>query len=209
MAPLPSQAASPAPRLQFDRAAYTEAPSSLLHCGYCGRGIDELRYEIFGQPACDICTRQAQTQIPADCARVFARACGYGVIAALGSGLMLLGLMAAIPGMLHVGGEFFAAWGVGWSIARAIRVGGRGALGRKYQAVGTVLAYAAMVIPMQAFLSGFAGPWWLYPVMLLRPVAFLFTDLKSMGAVMVFAASIAMTWAWRGLKGSPSPIHQL
>ena len=200
----------PAPRLRFDRAAYGDNPTSLLHCGFCGRGIDALQFEILGRPACDICTRQAQSKLPADNLRVLTRAVGFGLVAALGSGLLLAAALEFIPHMLAAGGEFLAAWGVGWGIAKAIRTGARGARGRKYQVAGCLLAYAAMTYSVLGVVLGVQqDPWWTYPFRLLQPIGFLFTDLRPIGSAVIFAASIAMTWTWRSLQGPTNAIRKV
>ncbi len=115
-------------------------------------------------------------------------------------------VLGALPGAVA---RSWAAYGgalaLGWAISRAMRIASGGVGGRRYQVTAALLTYAATVYPLQFFLLGTEGhPWWTYPLLLLRPIAFLFLGLAPIGTWQLLAAFVGMRLAWQMTRGLPA-----
>lgn len=95
-------------------------------------------------------------------------------------------------------------------LGRAVRAICPNVHGRRFQVIGSLLGYAAVVYPMElALRSAQHLPWWVYPFLTLRPVGLLVGGSWELGAWQLFTASFAVRFAWSMLRGARSPVRRV
>ncbi len=122
---------------QFSTAEY--AGSAPDHCSFCKQMIADQYYRVNGAMACGSCADRAQRELPAESPATYARACLFGVVAAI-AGLILYAAVGIITGWI-IG---FVSLAVGYLVGKAMMKGSNGMGGRRYQITAVVLTYAAV-----------------------------------------------------------------
>jgi hypothetical protein len=126
---------------QFSTAEYIPPPS-IQRCHFCSTPLTHQYYRVRGQTACANCAAAAREGSPA------------GQFSAAFTRALLLGIAAAIVGTvayaaftitthLYVG---YVALGVGYLVARAMKLGSGGLGGRPYQIAAVILTYLAIAL---------------------------------------------------------------
>jgi hypothetical protein len=140
MSDTPSASGSPAGDLQFDRVEYT-APRPTATCKGCGQGLQNVYYEINGQPFCQGCREQIQGTLSggSSIGRFF-RATLYGSLAGLAGAVVYYAVREA------TNSEFgLISIVVGLMIGKAVKKGSNGRGGWFYQGLAMFLTYTAIV----------------------------------------------------------------
>jgi hypothetical protein len=123
---------------QFSTAEYAHVPGT-ERCRICNNLIGGDYYRVNGQMACPQCASEAQTGQPRDSHSAFTR----GVL--LGIGAAILGMIAYAAFTIITGWYIgYLALGVGYLVAKAIKMGSNGLGGRRYQIAAVLLTYAAI-----------------------------------------------------------------
>jgi len=133
---------SPEPEeLQFQKAEVAEGEASPLSCHRCQRSLHDVYFEVNGQPSCEKCRYEAESERASGSgAGRFARAVAGGSAGALvGAGVYYAVL--ALTGY-EVG---LVAIVVGFLVGAGVRWGARGRGGWAYQTLAVSLTYLAIV----------------------------------------------------------------
>jgi len=126
------------PTPQFGTAEYAPKPGTDV-CNSCNQGIAGQYYRVNSSLACERCVDQLKNQIPKDTHAAFVRGLAFGFGGAI-LGLILYSGFSIITG-IEVG---YVSLAVGWTIAKAIKMGSGGIGGRRYQFAAVALTYAAV-----------------------------------------------------------------
>src|SRR5215472_7116922 len=127
---------SPAP--QFGTAEYAGVAGT-EHCSFCKQPISGRYYRVNSAMACSTCGERAQLEEPKDSHSRYMRGLIFGIGGAI-AGLVLYASFAIVTGLI-VG---YVSLAVGYIVAKAIKMGSRGAGGRRYQVTAVALTYAAV-----------------------------------------------------------------
>lgn len=131
--------------LQFDTAARTVpaeggASSEGVGCVTCRRPIRDMYFDVDGQPTCRSCRHEIArlAETPREWG-VFARACLYGLVAAVLGAIVYYAVIAITDFEIGI-----VAIAIGYMVGYGIRMatGGRG--GKRFQIVALVLTYWAV-----------------------------------------------------------------
>jgi hypothetical protein len=130
----------PGDGLQFERAEYDTAAAKPT-CATCGKGIWSTYYAVNGQVTCEACKVELQERANRGSSLGrFLKATLFG----LGAGLLGAGVWYAVRAT--TGYELgLIAIGVGFAVGAAVRAGGQGRGGWRYQALAMFLTYASIV----------------------------------------------------------------
>ncbi|SFS01865.1 hypothetical protein SAMN05421771_0624 [Granulicella pectinivorans] len=187
--------------LRFDRADFSDLKRE-EHCAWCTRTLEESYFEVLDRRICDVCADRARKALPEDTRAVFWRSTGFGALAAAMLGMAYFALFRATSG----GWMVFASIGVGYLIARAMRVGSHGIGGRRYQWMAMGLTYVAVAIASSVAAFGLRDvPIWFVPLFVLTPIASLFRNV-SFGALQLLLVGVGMRWAWGMMAGAPPKV---
>jgi len=128
----------PDPTPQFGTAEYAGVPGTEL-CQFCHQQIGIRYYRINSAMACPGCAARAQFELPKDSHSRYLRGLMFGIGAAA-LGLILYATFEIVTGWI-IG---YVSLAVGYIVGKGIKLGSRGAGGRKYQITAVVLTYAAV-----------------------------------------------------------------
>jgi len=123
---------------QFGTAEYAGSPGT-EHCHFCHQPIGRRYYRVNSAMACAACGERAQHELPKDGHALFIRGLIFGVGAAI-LGLILYATFEIATGLI-IG---YVSLAVGYIVGKGIKMGSRGAGGRKYQIAAAILTYAAV-----------------------------------------------------------------
>src|SRR5579864_380596 len=123
---------------QFGTAEYAGVAGT-EHCQFCHQPISGRYSRVNDAMACAGCGERAQLEQPKDSHGRYARGLIFGIGAAI-LGLILYATFAIVTGLI-IG---YVSLAVGYMVAKAIKLGSRGAGGRKYQITAVALTYAAV-----------------------------------------------------------------
>jgi hypothetical protein len=125
---------------QFSTAEYL--PPQIERCSLCGTALASEYYRVHGRTACASCASAAQNgQANGQNNTAFTRALLFGVGAAI---IGLAGYAAfTIATSFYIG---YVALGVGYIVARAMKLGSGGRGGRPFQIVAVILTYLAIAL---------------------------------------------------------------
>jgi len=126
------------PTPQFGTAEYAGVAGT-EHCPICQQPIGRRYYRINQGMACAACGERMQHDLPTDSHGRFVRGLIFGIGAAI-LGLILYATFEIATGLI-VG---YVSLAVGYIVGRGIKMGSRGAGGRKYQIAAVALTYAAV-----------------------------------------------------------------
>ncbi len=126
------------PTPQFGTAEYAGVPGT-EHCQFCHQPIGRRYYRVNSAMACAACGERAQHELPEDSHALFVRGLIFGIGAAI-LGLILYATVEIATGWI-IG---YVSLAVGYIIGKGIKMGSRGAGGRKYQITAVILTYAAV-----------------------------------------------------------------
>ena len=126
------------PTPQFGTAEYAGVAGT-EHCRICQQPIGRRYYRINQGMACAACGERMQHDLPTDSHGRFVRGLIFGIGAAI-LGLILYATFEIATGLI-VG---YVSLAVGYIVGRGIKMGSRGAGGRKYQIAAVALTYAAV-----------------------------------------------------------------
>ncbi len=127
--------------LHFEKAQYTGDSLSPDQCAYCHHGITAEYYRVAGHLACPACAARAQSLVPPNSHKVFARSLSYGAAAAI-VGCVAYALFVILSGWT-LG---WAAIGVGYLVGWAMKRGAGEHGGRRFQVSAALLTYAAVAV---------------------------------------------------------------
>lgn len=122
---------------QFETAQYAGTQKDA--CKRCGQPVRDSYYRVNGEIACAQCAEKARLDLPKDSHAAFSRALLFGAGGAI-VGLILYAVFAIATGFV-IG---YAALAVGYIIAKAMKLGAKGAAGRRYQIAAALFTYAAV-----------------------------------------------------------------
>jgi hypothetical protein len=196
---------------QFSTAEYTPQPT-VQRCHLCSTPLLIVYYRVGGQTACASCAAAARNQQSgASGNAAFTRALLLGIVAAI---VGLAGYSAfTITTHLYVG---YIALGVGYIVARAMKLGSGGLGGRRFQIAAIILTYLAIAlaeipiilwslrarIPAARML---AVAMRLVPVGLESPVLAMRSPVHGLiNAVILF---VGLQIAWRGAAATPIAVE--
>jgi hypothetical protein len=126
------------PTPQFGTAEYAGVAGT-EHCRICKQPIGRRYYRVNQGMACAACGERMQHDLPTDSHGRFVRGLIFGIGAAI-LGLILYATFEITTGLI-VG---YVSLAVGYIVGRGIKMGSRGAGGRKYQIAAVALTYAAV-----------------------------------------------------------------
>jgi uncharacterized protein (DUF983 family) len=126
------------PTPQFGTAEYAGVAGT-EHCQFCRQLIGRRYYRVNSAMACAACGERAQHELPKDGHSQFVRGLIFGIGAAI-LGLILYATFEIATGLI-VG---YVSLAVGYIVGKGIKMGSRGAGGRKYQIAAVILTYAAV-----------------------------------------------------------------
>lgn len=126
------------PTPQFGTAEYAGVAGT-EHCSICKQLISGRYYRVNGAMACSACGERAQLEGPKDSHSRYMRGLIFGIGGAI-LGLILYATFEIATGLI-IG---YVALAVGYIVAKAIKMGSRGAGGRRYQITAVALTYAAV-----------------------------------------------------------------
>src|SRR5713226_7692328 len=126
------------PTPQFGTAEYAGVPGT-EHCQFCRQPTVRRYYLVSSAMACAACGERAQHELPKDSHALFVRGLIFGIGAAI-LGLILYATVEIATGWI-IG---YVSLAVGYLIGKGIKMGSRGAGGRKYQIAAVILTYAAV-----------------------------------------------------------------
>jgi hypothetical protein len=130
---------------QFSTAEYRSQRGE-DRCKSCNQPIGAEYFRVNGALACPNCAQQASGNLPTDSHARFVRGVSFGVGGAV-LGMILYAAFGILTGLV-IG---YVALGVGYIVARAVKMGSNGMGGRRYQIAAAVLTYAAVsmaAVPM-------------------------------------------------------------
>lgn len=133
---MPNLPSNPTP--QFGTAEYAGVAGT-EHCQFCRQPIGRRYYRVNSAMACAACGERAQHELPKDSHGRFVRALIFGIGAAI-LGLILYATFEIATGLI-IG---YVSLAVGYIVGKGIKMGSRGAGGRKYQITAVILTYAAV-----------------------------------------------------------------
>jgi uncharacterized protein (DUF983 family) len=123
---------------QFGTAEYAGVAGT-EHCQFCRQPISRRYYRVNSAMACAACGERAQHELPKDSHALFVRGLIFGIGAAI-LGLILYATVEIATGWI-IG---YVSLAVGYIIGKGIKLGSKGAGGRKYQIAAVILTYAAV-----------------------------------------------------------------
>ena len=123
---------------QFGTAEYAGVAGT-EHCQFCRQPISRRYYRVNSAMACAACGERAQHELPKDSHALFVRGLIFGIGAAI-LGLILYATVEIATGWT-IG---YVSLAVGYLIGKGIKMGSKGAGGRKYQIAAVALTYAAV-----------------------------------------------------------------
>ncbi len=126
------------PTPQFGTAEYAGVAGT-EHCQFCRQPLGRRYYRVNSGMACAACGERAQHELPKDSHTLFTRGLIFGIGGAI-IGLIIYAVFAITTGLM-IG---YVSLAVGYIVGRAIKMGSRGAGGRKYQIAAVALTYAAV-----------------------------------------------------------------
>lgn len=126
------------PTPQFGTAEYAGV-SGTEHCSFCKQPIGRRYYRVNTAMACAGCGERAQYEVPKDSHAGFTRSLIFGLGGAV-LGLIIYAVFAITTGLV-IG---YVSLAVGYIVGKAIKMGSRGAGGRRYQIAAVALTYAAV-----------------------------------------------------------------
>jgi uncharacterized protein (DUF983 family) len=126
------------PTPQFGTAEYAGVAGT-EHCQFCRQPIGRRYYRVNSAMACAACGERAQHELPKDGHALFVRGLIFGIGAAI-LGLILYATFEIATGLI-IG---YVSLAVGYIVGKGIKMGSRGAGGRKYQIAAVILTYAAV-----------------------------------------------------------------
>jgi uncharacterized protein (DUF983 family) len=130
---------------QFGTAEYAGVAGT-EHCQFCRQPISRRYYRVNSAMACAACGERAQHELPKDSHALFVRGLIFGV------GAAILGLILYATVWIATGWTIgYVSLAVGYLVGKGIKMGSRGAGGRKYQITAVLLTYAAVslsVVPV-------------------------------------------------------------
>jgi uncharacterized protein (DUF983 family) len=139
------------PTPQFGTAEYAGVAGT-EHCRICQQPIGRRYYRVNQGMACAACGERMQHDLPTDSHGRFVRGLIFGIGAAI-LGLILYATFEIATGLI-VG---YVSLAVGYIVGRGIKMGSRGAGGRKYQIAAVALTYAAVSLAaIPVYISMFA-----------------------------------------------------
>lgn len=187
--------------LNFERAQYGGELVSLDHCKWCGRGIAGEYFRVDGEILCGVCIERLRNVLPKDTRAVFWRATGAGFVTAVGASLAYVALIRLMRTFGSGYGLAFGAIGVGFAVGRAMHVAAKGAGGRRYQVVASLLTYAAISVGLAVDLLRLDSiPVWAFPLLVFTPLINLFLGNMQLGGLELFVAAIGVRWAWAQVR---------
>src|SRR5262249_26206315 len=141
MSDTPGAGNLPASELQFDRVEYT-TPSPAAACRACSQPLQDVYYDVNGQPVCQGCREQLQKALTGGSPfGRFARATLYGSLAGVAGAAIYFGVREATNiefGLISVV--------VGLMIGMAVKKGCDARGGWFYQGLAIFLTYTAIVL---------------------------------------------------------------
>jgi uncharacterized protein (DUF983 family) len=126
------------PTPQFGTAEYAGVAGT-EHCSFCKQPISGHYYRVNSAMACSACGERAQLEEPKDSHSRYVRGLIFGIGGAI-IGLILYATFTIATGLI-IG---YVSLAVGYIVAKAIKMGSRGAGGRRYQITAAALTYAAV-----------------------------------------------------------------
>jgi hypothetical protein len=126
------------PTPQFGTAEYVGVRGT-EHCSFCKQPIGRSYYRVNTAMACAACGERAQHELPKDSHTGFTRSLIFGLGGAA-LGLIIYAVFAITTGLV-IG---YVSLAVGYIVGKAIKMGSRGAGGRRYQIAAVALTYAAV-----------------------------------------------------------------
>lgn len=123
---------------QFGTAEYAGVPDS-ERCQFCHQQIGTRYYRVNNAMACAGCAEQARFSLPSDSGSKYMRGLLFGIGGAI-LGLIIYATFEIATGWI-IG---YVSLAVGYIVGKAIKMGSRGAGGRKYQITAAALTYAAV-----------------------------------------------------------------
>ena len=126
------------PTPQFGTAEYAGVAGT-EHCQFCRQPLGRRYYRVNSGMACAACGERVQHELPKDTHTLFTRGLIFGIGGAI-LGLIIYAVFAIATGLM-IG---YVSLAVGYIVGRAIKMGSRGAGGRKYQIAAVALTYAAV-----------------------------------------------------------------
>lgn len=194
---------------QFSTAEY--AQPQLQRCRFCTSPLVTEYYRVRGQTACAGCAANARSgQEDASGNAAFTRAVLFGIAAAIAG---LAGYAAfTISTHFYVG---YIALGVGYIVARAMKVGSGGRGGPRYQIVAVILTYLAIAlaeipiglwhfhtkVPAGRLLAAGIR---VLPMGLISPI--LEMSSPAHGLINLVIIYVGLRIAWRGTAGSTATV---
>jgi len=133
---MPDNLSNPTP--QFGTAEYAGVAGT-ERCQFCHQPIAKGYYRVNGAMACSACGERAKHQLPEDSHGRFTRALLFGIGGAI-LGLIIYAVFTITTGLI-IG---YVSLAVGYIVGKAIKMGSRGAGGRRYQIAAVALTYAAV-----------------------------------------------------------------
>lgn len=126
------------PTPQFGTAEYAGVAGT-DHCSFCKQLISGRYYRVNTAMACSACGERAHLEETKDTHSRYVRGLIFGIVGAI-IGLILYATFEIVTGLI-IG---YVALAVGYIVARAIKMGSRGAGGRRYQITAVALTYVAV-----------------------------------------------------------------
>jgi hypothetical protein len=126
------------PTPQFGTAEYAGVRET-EHCSFCKQPIGRSYYRVNTAMACAACGERVQHELPKDSHTGFTRSLIFGLGGAA-LGLIIYAVFAITTGLV-IG---YVSLAVGYIVGKAIKMGSRGAGGRRYQIAAVALTYAAV-----------------------------------------------------------------
>lgn len=195
---------------QFSTADYKRL--TVERCRFCNSPLATEYYRVRGQSACASCAAAARRgQSNATDNAAFTRAVLFGIGAAIAG---LAGYAAfTIATNFYIG---YIALGVGYIVARAMKIGSGGLGGRRYQIVAVILTYLAIAlaevpiglwhfhskVPAGRLLAAAIG---LLPLGLISPILEMTSPMH--GLINLVIIYVGLQIAWRGTAGTRATVE--
>jgi hypothetical protein len=123
---------------QFGKAEYISNQGG-SNCAMCKRSLGASYYRVQSHATCEACAMKVKASIPLDSHAAFTSALLFGI------GGAILGFIAysafTIITKIEIG---FVSIAVGYLVGKAMKMGAKGAGGRRYQIAAVLLTYAAV-----------------------------------------------------------------